>query len=84
MNTLTAPQRSSGVPDTLRLPSRDHRTSLVDRVALHVGLWLLLWSTRTPRLADDRVRHAHAYRTRQATARRERAFQREVYLAPRP
>lgn len=84
MNTLLAPQRSSGVPDTLRLPSRDHRTTLVDRVALRLGLWLLLWSTRTPRLADDRVRHAHAYRTHRATARREWSYQREAFLAPRP
>lgn len=84
MNTLLAPQRTSGVPDTLRLPSRDHHTTLVDRLALRVGLQLLLWGTRAPRLADDRVQHARAYRTQQATARRERAYQREACLAPRP
>lgn len=83
MNTLLAPQRRSGVPDTLRLPSRDTRTSLLDRLALHVGLWLLLWSTRSPRLADDRRRHAQAYRHQEAMARRERAYLREVSLAPR-
>jgi len=84
MNTLLAPQRPSGLPDTLRLPSRDTRTSLLDRVALHVGLRLLLWSTRTPRLTDDRHRHAQAYRHKEATAQRERAHLREVGLAPRP
>jgi len=84
MNTLLAPQRPSGLPDTLRLPSRDTRTSLLDRVALHVGLRLLLWSTRTPRLTDDRHRHAQAYRHQEATAQRERAYLREVGLAPRP
>jgi hypothetical protein len=83
MNTLLAPQRRSGVPDTLRLPSRDTRTSLLDRLALHVGLWLLLWSTRSPRLADDRARHAQAYRHQEAVARRERAYLREASLAPR-
>lgn len=84
MNTLLAPQRPSGLPDTLRLPSRDTRTSLLDRLALHVGLRLLLWSTRTPRLADDRRRHAHTFRHQEATAQRERAYLREASLAPRP
>ncbi|MEV5071367.1 hypothetical protein MRBLMI12_002998 [Microbacterium sp. LMI12-1-1.1] len=84
MNTLLAPQRPSGLPDTLRLPSRDTRTSLLDRLALHLGLRLLLWSTRTPRLADDRRRHAHTYRHQEATAQRERAYLREASLAPRP
>jgi len=84
MNTLLAPQRPSGLPDTLRLPSRDTRIPLLDRLALHVGLRLLLWSTRTPRLADDRRRHAESYRHQEETARRERAHLREASLAPRP
>ncbi|WP_426319811.1 hypothetical protein [Microbacterium sp. E-13] len=84
MNTLLAPQRRSDLPDTLRLPSRDSRTSLLDRLALHLGLRLLLWSTRSPRLADDRRRHAHAYRHQEENARRQRAYFREAGLAPRP
>lgn len=84
MNTLLAPQRPSGLPDTLRLPSRDTRTSLLDRLALHAGVRLLLWSTRTPRLTDDRHRHSYAYRHQEANARRERAYLREAALAPRP
>jgi hypothetical protein len=84
MNTLLAPQRRSGVPDTLRLPSRDTRTSFPDRLALRLGLWLLVWSTRKPRHADDRRRHAQAYQHQEATARRERAYLREAALAPRP
>ncbi|MFB7891363.1 hypothetical protein ACFC1I_04090 [Microbacterium sp. NPDC056044] len=84
MNTLLAPQRPSGLPDTLRLPSRDTRISLLDRLALHLGLRLLLWSTRTPRLADDRRRHAESYRHQESTAQRERAYLREASLAPRP
>ena len=54
MNTLLAPQRPSGIPDTQRLTSRPPHVSLADRVALHIGLRLVLWSTRTPRLALDR------------------------------
>lgn len=85
MNTsLLAPQRPSGIPDTLRLPSRDTRTSLIDRVALHIGLRLLIWGTRTPRLADDRERHARARRAHEANASREHRYLREALLAPRP
>ncbi|MEV4688568.1 hypothetical protein [Microbacterium sp. LWH3-1.2] len=83
MNTLLAPQRPSGLPDTLRLPSRATRTSLLARLALHLGLRLLLWSTRTPRSADDRRRHAQAFRHQEATAQRERDYLREASLAPR-
>jgi hypothetical protein len=91
MNTLLAPQRRDEpyqrddlVSDTLRLSSRDTRTTLLDRVALHVGLRLLLWSTRNPRLADDRRRHAHARRHHEAIALSARAHQREaLLLAPR-
>ena len=90
MNTLLAPQRRDpyqrveALPATLQLSSRDTRTSLVDRAALHLGLRLLLWSTRTPRLADDRTRHAQAFRHQEATAQREGAYLREAAaLAPR-
>ncbi|WP_127474610.1 hypothetical protein [Microbacterium sulfonylureivorans] len=84
MNTAYAPQRPSGIPDTLRLPSRDTRTSLTDRIALHLGLRLLIWGTRTPRLTDDRERHARARRAHTATASREHGYLREALLAPRP
>jgi len=84
MNTLLAPQRQSELPDTLRLPSRDTRIPLLDRLALRLGLRLLLWSTRSPRLTDDRRRHAHAFQHQEATAQRERAYLREASLAPRP
>ncbi|MCC2032385.1 hypothetical protein [Microbacterium allomyrinae] len=89
MHTLLAPQRShqdslSSLPDTLRLPSRDQRTTLLDRLALRLGLRLLLWSTRTPRLADDRTRHAHAFGHQESAAARERGHHRRgVLLAPR-
>jgi len=83
MNTTFAPQRPSGIPDTLRLPSRDTRTSIIDRIALHVGLRLLLWGSRTPRLTDDRERHARAHRNHTATKAREHGYLREAALAPR-
>ncbi len=84
MNTTAfAPQRPSGVPDTLRLQSRDARVTLLDRFALHVGLRLLLWSTRTSRLADDRAGHAAAFRHRRDAESRERRYLREALLAPR-
>ena len=83
MNTLLAPQRPSGRPDTLRLPSRDTRISIIDRIALHMGLRLLLWGSRTPRLTDDRERHARAHHTYAATKAREHGYLREAALAPR-
>lgn len=84
MNTLLAPQRLSGVPDTLRLSSRDTRITLLDRLVLRVGLRLLLWSTRTPRLTDDRRRHTQAFRHQEAAALRRRTHEREALtLAPR-
>ncbi|GAB2835782.1 hypothetical protein ACFQ0P_15340 [Microbacterium insulae] len=82
--TLLAPQRPSGIPDTLRLPSRDTRTTLLDRIALHIGLRLLIWGTRSPRLADDRERHARARRAHEANAARQHGYLREALLAPRP
>jgi hypothetical protein len=83
MNTTLAPQRSSGVPDTLRLHRRDTRTSLVDRIALHVGLRLLIWGSRAPRLADDRELHARARRNHEALSARERGRLQAALLAPR-
>jgi len=84
MNTLLAPQRLSGIPDTQRLTSRPPHVSLVDRVALTLGLRLVLWSTRTPRLAQDREAHSQSYRAEAARAAREHGFVREALLAPRP
>lgn len=88
MNTLLAPQRHdrgrpTSLPDALRLGRPDSRTSLLDRLAMRVGLRLLLWSTRRPRLADDRVRHAHAFRQQEDTALRECDHLRRALLEPR-
>jgi hypothetical protein len=90
MNTLLAPQRHpvddrpGRVPDTLQLPSHHTRIALVDRLVLRVGLRLLLWSTRTPRMTDDRLRHSHGFRHQETIALRERGHLREaLLLAPR-
>jgi hypothetical protein len=83
MNTTFAPQRLSGIPDTQRLTSRTPRTSLVDRLALHIGLGLLIWGSRTPRLAQDRDEHSRHHRAEAARAAREHGYLREASLAPR-
>ena len=89
MNTLLAPQRRDDpyqhevFADTLQLPRRDDRISPLDRAVLHLGLRLLLWSTRNPRLADDRVRHATERRHQEANAQRARDHLRQALLAPR-
>ena len=84
MSTLHAPQRLSGIPDTQRLTSRPPHTSLLDRIALHIGLRLLIWSTRSPRLTLDREEHSRSYRAHTARAAREHGYTREALLAPRP
>ena len=83
MNTLLAPQRLSGIPDTQRLTSRPPHTSLLDRAALHIGLRLLIWSTRNPRLTQDREAHSRLHHSEAARAAREHAYTREALLAPR-
>ena len=66
MNTqLTQPQTSlSHPPDTLAqlaplapVANRIARTSLLDRAAMRVGLWLLLWGSRPASDADALERH---------------------------
>jgi len=83
MHTLLAPQRLSGIPDTQRLAGRTPRTSIIDRVALHLGLQLLIWSTRPPRLTLDREEHSRRHRTAVDLTAREHGYQREALLAPR-
>ena len=70
MNTHLAPQRLSGLPDTLRLTEprrRAPRSSTASRSTSACGC--CCWSTRTPRLAQDRARarpHAPAASGRRA------------------
>jgi hypothetical protein len=89
MSTLLAPQRrdphqpTQGIADTLRLSSRTTRTSLLDRAALHVGLRLLIWSTRAPRLSTDAELHARRLELEQFRQEREQAFVQARLLNPR-
>jgi hypothetical protein len=83
MNTLLAPQRLSGIPDTQRLASRTPHTSPLDRVALHIGVRLLIWGSRAPRLTEDREAHSRLHSVEAARASREHGYQRESLLAPR-
>jgi hypothetical protein len=83
MNTLLAPQRLSGIPDTQRLAGRTPRTSIIDRTALYLGLRLLIWSTRAPRLHLEREEHSRRHSVAADRSAREQAYQRETLLAPR-
>jgi hypothetical protein len=83
MNTLLAPQRLSGIPDTQRLAGRTPRTSIIDRTALYLGLRLLIWSTRAPRLTLDREAHSRWHHSEAARAAREHGHLRGILLAPR-
>ncbi|GAA2990863.1 hypothetical protein JOD63_001099 [Microbacterium terrae] len=77
-HSLLAPQRTSGIPDTLRLPSRAPRTTITDRIALNVGLRLLIWSTRP----FDHERQSRIVHTEAARSAREHAYLREAILTP--
>jgi len=55
------------------------RVSLLDRVALHLGLALITWSRRT-RVNESRERRAHLYEQRLARLDRERAAERTLRL----
>jgi hypothetical protein len=69
MNTTLMPERSlDRVEQHLsEIRSRSHRLSVLDRLSLRLGLWLLLRSARTPRrvlTAEDWARHLAAQRAR--------------------
>ena len=55
-------------PLALLAPASDRvaRTSLLDRAAMRVGLWLVLWGSRPASDADTHERRRrHAFRTQQ-------------------
>lgn len=59
------------------------RTSLLDRVAFHIGLRLLIWSTRAPDVVD-RDRHRRAFEHERARIAREHDhYYRAALSAPR-
>jgi len=81
MNTQLIQPHLSHPPD-LRSPitpvtDRVARTALIDRAAMRVGLWLVLWGSRPAADTDPRARHRRrAFRVEQRErheAARERA-----------
>ena len=52
------------------------RVSVLDRLALHVGLALITWSRRTLPTAESRERRAHLYEQHLARLERERVAER--------
>jgi hypothetical protein len=85
MNTLSAPQRTdhrqSDLPAPLRLTplhDRTPRTSLPDRIALRIALWLLLWSTRPLPRTSSAEQHRHTLERE----RREREWQLRYHRLP--
>lgn len=76
MNTqLTQPHHLSHPPEPLALlaPASDRvaRTSLLDRAAMRVGLWLVMWGSRPAPPADALERHRHRAFLTEERARRE-------------
>jgi len=76
-NHLPAP------PDTLQLTLHTRRTALPDRIAMRLGLWLIIWSTRTPRPAPTPPEHARLRAHALERSRREHDAARRALLSPR-
>ena len=69
MNTLLAPQRPSGIPDTLRLPSRAPAPRSSTASPSTSGCDCCIWGTRTPRLSARPRRSTRAPPRRRGTRR---------------
>lgn len=72
-----APQRleSQALDHPRLLTALPHRTALLDRIALRIALWLLLWSTRP-------VAPAPSAEQRRARAEREHEWRRRRLQLP--
>lgn len=78
-NSVTEALRTLTMPDPAPpLP----RAKLIDRLALRVGLALLLWSARTQHQGIDHPEHARVLHTEQARRQRETTAERRALLAP--
>ena len=81
MNTQLLQPHLSHPPDSLALlaPATDRvaRTALLDRAAMRVGLWLVLWGSRPAGRANSLARHRrrafHAEQRERHEAAREHA-----------
>ena len=75
--TLSRTRHEQPTPLEVQLEQRAvARVSLLDRVALHVGLALITWSRRTLATPETRERRAHQYEQHLARLERERVAER--------
>ena len=82
MSTTTSTRRLQHPPQQETTVHTVNRVSLLDRVALHVGLALITWSRRT-RSVESRERFALLHEQRLARVEREAAAARTQLLLPR-
>lgn len=70
MPTILAPQRPSAIAEPLQHLKPRPRATVLDRYAMRVGMWLLIWSTRpVPDRERERLTH-EAARERELRERR--------------
>ncbi|TQJ31916.1 hypothetical protein [Microbacterium sp. SLBN-146] len=81
LDSTTTDVRSSPV---LALPASTAHLPVLDRVALRLGLWLLLRSARRAQRHTDHSAHTHRHAVETARAARELATLRAHLLSPRP
>lgn len=82
MNTTLTTHRHQHPPSTVTVPVQHvaRRVSLLDRVALRVGLALVVWSRR-PLTAPSREERARHVEQQLDTVARERTFERNLLLS---
>jgi hypothetical protein len=79
-NTLSTTQTRTGhPPQPVAQPQPKRHVSLVDRLALHLGVALITWSRR-PRDYESRERRANRIEQQLARAAREREAERTYRL----
>ncbi len=74
----TAPGRHDHPPQPVTV-YQPHRVNLLDRLALHVGLALVMWGRRS-RTLESRERRANRVELELARLERERAAERNLHL----
>lgn len=82
MNTVTPPRRDTLSP-SVSPPLFVRRVSLVDRLALRLGVALITWSRR-PLVLESRERRAHRVERELARLAREAAAERALRLTVPP
>lgn len=64
--------------DLARRPA--HPPSSLDRIALRIGLALIVWSRRSAKPAPEREELARAHAVQRAREQREREYERRVHV----